>query len=352
MTSHVTNIIKFAPPIVQQNWKTFVRSGKIIHTFPDKFNLNTSASVLSAIALVSDEVKSESMELISWLFKAYKVNVDASDKIDDDLKVFMHRHAIFFVLATLMCANGFELKLSIFDYIKSDLSNSNQTVIANFLYAFRCDIELIYSISAQQYKICKDIMLIFTSLGDMVQDDCNENLQDQLHIIRPSPSYLPDIMLNRLLILSYFPDDTRIMYHLQQAVSPRLYLLQTKRANKQLTASEALELYKYFPVNVNEQYMSLIQEFKDKIYRTHLVQSGKLKLCVPDYKHPPVYIEFHDRQILWQIFIFCTPNWERLWFDLQLPGTYEVQKRLRFCKEIEKWEPNPVALIDIFLSYF
>jgi len=123
-------------------------------------------------------------------------------------------------------------------------------------------------------------------------------------------------------------------------------------SNKNIDVAVAQELFKYFPNSINVKYNHVIDEFENKLYKTHLFQTGKLKTCTAKYRHLAIHVDYSRKQLLWQIFIFSLPNWETLWFQLGLPASFELQKRLRFCKEIDKWVPDAKSLTGIFMDHF
>ncbi len=153
-------------------------------------------------------------------------------------------------------------------------------------------------------------------------------------------------------MLSLMPNWKQIIHYIQHAESPKLYLLNQHNENKVLSRAQVVEFAKYLPNVISTKAMQPITEFKERIWKTEHFASPLMRRALPDYKHPAIKTQFEAKEILLMIIVFVLDNWEQLWPLMGWPNSFEIQKRLRFLKENDKWVPNPKHIADIFLSIY
>jgi hypothetical protein len=158
----------------------------------------------------------------------------------------------------------------------------------------------------------------------------------------PFPPHLTSFYKQRALIVALHPEQKQCIYHLQALTFPKLHLIgqPLTRTQRRLGIDHINEIRSRLPVvNSLHKPPKFIKEWDDRIWHASLYDECSV-----------VNARYNTTELLLQIIIFLLPNWDQLWFEADLPCSFEVLRRLRGLKE-DNWQPKPQEYVKAVMGF-
>ncbi len=346
------DLLSLYPSIILKNLKGFKGKKTIKYPFPHHFDLNVTPGVLGGYLLINTPEVSMAMNDTCTIFNVFKDNVLTSPVLQLETREFLLNNSVFIILMVLASIDKYQLKDFVSEYFIDYEDTNYRYVVQTFIGEFREIIVSAYEDVGLKDKICMDIIHVYSYLYSIVLYEQTESFKQLTTEIEPIPSYVPEPFRQRLYILSLFPNYSQIAHALQQAESPKMFLLTYRIKNRILTKANVLQMFKFLPDVFNVKSVQCLNEFNERVWCTDISPSPMMRRCLPDYKHGKTPARFTKRVLLLQMIVLVgTDNWAELWRFMGWPLSFEIQKRLWFLKEQEKWLPNAIHITDCILSY-
>lgn len=167
------------------------------------------------------------------------------------------------------------------------------------------------------------------------------------------PAFLQETLKTRLFLLSFFPNAREIAVELNRMHSPALFLFRSEPLVSGVNIDVFAEM---LPLvlpkgSLHPAGTVSLEDFRKRLYEPEKVGTGKFPYLDPgEIGTSALGRKFTEKDILTQFIIFLMPNWQELWVRSGFLRTIEMQKRLRFLKEVDKFQPSARDLILLFLS--
>jgi hypothetical protein len=157
----------------------------------------------------------------------------------------------------------------------------------------------------------------------------------------PFPPHLTSYYKQRVLLVALHPEQKQCIYHLQSLTFPKLHLIAQPltRTQRRLGIDHINEIRSRLPVITLHKPPKFIKEWDDRLWHASLYDDCSV-----------VNARYNTTELLLQIIIFLLPNWDQLWFEADLPCSFEVMRRLGRLKE-DNWQPKPQEYVKAIMGF-
>lgn len=349
----LSDLLRFFPSYVLDNFSKLCSTGAVVEPFPVTYEpLNYRGLSYTFCRLLDSELyrnelsKNQLSKRVSQLLE--NINIESSS-----LKSTLSSKGPFFTGILLQSPD----KRSIESHIKNYIGEGNLTfLLTNELEELKIGFNEIWIDPVLKPKFLWDICDFYITISRIAA--FTEQKLAIYPIAHPLPSYLPQSIYNRILLLGLLPKKKELRLILDK-ISPQFNNCCSKFLSPELdrftiSPSYFKTLISSLPRKKIDPRLRLltITPLENYVWKGHVYPLPKYKSTESVYlkKQGNFFKQFEDWELLAQVFCLLQPNWQFLWYMVGWSAPLGVVRRLNFLKNEEKWSPSTQAMIEILLK--
>lgn len=179
--------------------------------------------------------------------------------------------------------------------------------------------------------ILKDIQIFWARFHHVVRECSLIGVGRYVELLGDIPPHLPTHYVQKLALLSLYPDYSVLMDGLKRFF-PKLRVLNDNFQHRPISPMVFWELLQFIGGNPKGGFIST---FNEQLWELHLYKDGVF----------PIRASLTDKELLGQILCYMLPNWAQVWCEIGYPFTSQIKQRLKEMKQ-QRWLPP----IDQFIK--